>query len=679
MYKKWLLFSTLIVSLVPGIVIGSNGLGNPGFEQGDLGRLNEVTVDEWIAYGSEGWHHNDPNYVKDSKGMKLWWDNTAFYQDFPCVPNSDYQVSVEVIASGEDILSEWDGLCRIEWFDYTDAKVDETEIGRFVGVKYDPCDPNVVITPGDPCETWITLSSEVTAPFAALYGRIICHIENTGSWNDMVGGSLCWDNALVGKDYVAKNPSPEDGANGFPASSLTELVWEKPQPRQAGDTVLCDLYLSTDANFPSGSKILDKQDANSVSVTVQDGTTYYWRVDCYDPNGAGSEIKTCGWRWSFTPGNNPPSVEAGDYQKLWLESGSATATMDTEVTDDGLPDPPGTLTYSWSVVSGTGTPVFSDTSVQNPDVTFDTAGKYELKLTVDDSDLDSNDIVVVNVYNEGYTGLIAHWALDESSGTTAVDSVGGHHGTLVGDPVWLPSGGKVDGAIQLDGDGDYIDCGGGATDHTPPTWADLTEEISISAWIKTTFDTAWNAIVDKGDTSWRLFRWNQTDNACMALNPVEDAISGSTGPVNDNQWHHVVGTYDGQYVKIYVDGILADSGHAIEGTLIDIVDYDVRIGSDAEHFETSPREFNGLIDEVKIYEIGLPADKVLEQFIADGGHNSCGLDYLSGDINEDCYVDFKDFAEIAQQWVNPEVDFEDIAVIVAVWLECNDVAETRCQ
>ena len=52
-------------------------------------------------------------------------------------------------------------------------------------------------------------------------------------------------------------------------------------------------------------------------------------------------------------------------------------------------------------------------------------------------------------------GLIAHWKLDETSGTTAVDSEGGHDGTLVNGPVW--TAGQDNGALSIDGSNDYVD------------------------------------------------------------------------------------------------------------------------------------------------------------------------------------------------------------------------------
>ena len=52
--------------------------------------------------------------------------------------------------------------------------------------------------------------------------------------------------------------------------------------------------------------------------------------------------------------------------------------------------------------------------------------------------------------------LIAYWALDEMEGTVAHDSSGDNDANIIGDPVWQPDGGIVDGALQLDGVDDYV-------------------------------------------------------------------------------------------------------------------------------------------------------------------------------------------------------------------------------
>ena len=54
--------------------------------------------------------------------------------------------------------------------------------------------------------------------------------------------------------------------------------------------------------------------------------------------------------------------------------------------------------------------------------------------------------------------LIGWWKLDETSGTVAADSSGyGNDGTVVGGAQWIS--GYIDGALDFDGDDDYVDCG----------------------------------------------------------------------------------------------------------------------------------------------------------------------------------------------------------------------------
>jgi hypothetical protein len=63
-------------------------------------------------------------------------------------------------------------------------------------------------------------------------------------------------------------------------------------------------------------------------------------------------------------------------------------------TDDGLPSP---LTYTWSVVSGTGVALFTNPNSSSTQVSFSAAGTYTLRVTVSDGQLSSTAYVVVTV------------------------------------------------------------------------------------------------------------------------------------------------------------------------------------------------------------------------------------------------------------------------------------------
>ncbi|WP_041584612.1 Ig-like domain-containing protein [Syntrophus aciditrophicus] len=94
------------------------------------------------------------------------------------------------------------------------------------------------------------------------------------------------------------------------------------------------------------------------------------------------------------PVNSAPIVNAGIDQTIIL---SASAYLNGSATDDGLPNPPAMLTYTWSKVTGPGTVTFENTSSPVTTATFSKGGGYTLRLTVSDGDLSSSDDIAVNV------------------------------------------------------------------------------------------------------------------------------------------------------------------------------------------------------------------------------------------------------------------------------------------
>ena len=96
-----------------------------------------------------------------------------------------------------------------------------------------------------------------------------------------------------------------------------------------------------------------------------------------------------------SPTNAPPSVSAGADQTVTLHRPSAS--LDGTVTDDGLPNPPGATTPTWSKVSGPGTVTFGNPNAVDTTATFSAAGTYVLQLSVNDSALTATDEVTVVV------------------------------------------------------------------------------------------------------------------------------------------------------------------------------------------------------------------------------------------------------------------------------------------
>lgn len=198
---------------------------------------------------------------------------------------------------------------------------------------------------------------------------------------------------------------------------------------------------------------------------------------------------------------------------------------------------------------------------------------------------------------------VGWWKLDDSTDDIAVDwSDNGNDGNLVGDANLVP--GIIGGALQFDGDGDYVDIGDSPA-------LNITNQITVSAWIKVdTFDSNYQAIITKGDSAWRLQRDEGNNNlefACSGVDVPGAEWSGifGTKDVNDGQWHHAVGVYDGNMMCLYVDGELDVSSEA-SGT-IQINNKPVYIGENAER---PGRCWNGLIDDVQVYNYALTSDEI---------------------------------------------------------------------
>jgi len=199
-------------------------------------------------------------------------------------------------------------------------------------------------------------------------------------------------------------------------------------------------------------------------------------------------------------------------------------------------------------------------------------------------------------------GIVAYWKLNETAGAVAEDdSPNGYDGTLMNmdDSDWVE--GVYGNALDFDGLDDYVKISGykGVTGTASRTCA---------AWIKT--DSGDEILSWGGDGTGEKWTFRVQSGGLIRLEVSGGAIGGST-IVNDGFWHHVAavflndGTPDVSDVKLYVDGIeesTTSAGQAINTAGV----YDVKIGI----FGSSGRYFNGLIDDVRIYDRALSQDEI---------------------------------------------------------------------
>ncbi len=127
---------------------------------------------------------------------------------------------------------------------------------------------------------------------------------------------------------------------------------------------------------------------------------------------------------------------------------------------------------------------------------------------------------------------------------------------------------------------------------------------------------AWgNAIINRGTYSGTLsysLNWRATDSRFMlqvgAQNQSE-VISSSTWPTG--AFYHVVGTWDGQTAKLYVNGQL-EGQRNVPGPIQYEASIPWAIGCNAINYRNVgyPRTWNGVIDEVAIFNQALTAEEI---------------------------------------------------------------------
>ncbi|MHC4556201.1 MAG: LamG domain-containing protein [Planctomycetota bacterium] len=197
-------------------------------------------------------------------------------------------------------------------------------------------------------------------------------------------------------------------------------------------------------------------------------------------------------------------------------------------------------------------------------------------------------------------GMVSYWRFDEGSGTTASDSIGSNDGTIYG-ATWTT--GIVNSALSFDGVDDYVDLGS--------VNINIPGDFTITAWIKAIQSRSnYRVILSKGPKNtghYEIYLNISTGELKFYSNDIGDIGSGRI--VDDNIWHHITVTYNGANMKFYVDGNLESSPSA-SGS----------ITSENEIFYIGRQiidlsmPFNGLIDEVAIYNRALTDEEIWQLY-----------------------------------------------------------------
>jgi hypothetical protein len=215
-------------------------------------------------------------------------------------------------------------------------------------------------------------------------------------------------------------------------------------------------------------------------------------------------------------------------------------------------------------------------------------------------------------------GLVAHWMLDETSGTAVIDYVSNNHGRMFGGLNGATSNvtGRVRSALTFDNVNDYISVDAGFQ----PA-ADFT----YSAWIYP-YTTGDEMILMFGDGTGanELFFALASGQLWTYTNGVQRAISSNLIPAN--QWSHIVITRSGSNVTQYINANI--DGQGTDGVAL-VTTCPVLIGVDADTGCSAGlgNYFNGHIDDVRVYNRALSEEEILELYDAWDGHIRYNINY----------------------------------------------------
>src|SRR3989344_880791 len=197
-------------------------------------------------------------------------------------------------------------------------------------------------------------------------------------------------------------------------------------------------------------------------------------------------------------------------------------------------------------------------------------------------------------------GLVSYWGLDEGSGRVAHDA-SNYANNGVASSTWTT--GKVGGAGKFDGVDDYVDL--------PSTASLYPTQFTISSWVNTNTLTAGDGnlgqIIFSNYEGLKNFIFYISNTGLVCIRP-HDGITAlglcSSSALTISSWYFISATFDGTDLIVYING--ENKGSRTATNSANQNDY-AAIGM---AHAAGGYYFNGLIDEVRIYNRALSAEEM---------------------------------------------------------------------
>ena len=213
----------------------------------------------------------------------------------------------------------------------------------------------------------------------------------------------------------------------------------------------------------------------------------------------------------------------------------------------------------------------------------------------------TSSVVNVTVSNSGPPpGLVAAYAFDEGSGTTAADASGrGNPGTLLG-ATWNASG-RFGAALNFDGVNDWVTVADSAS-------LDLTNAMTMMAWVRPTTTGGWRTALFKeagNDLAYALYTSGAVSGAAFPSSWIGGSDLTGSAALPTNTWTHLTATYDRANWRLYANGTQVATRAFTPA--IGVSNGPLRIGGNAIWGEW----FAGALDELRVYDRALSSAEVV--------------------------------------------------------------------
>jgi glucose/arabinose dehydrogenase/chitodextrinase len=188
-------------------------------------------------------------------------------------------------------------------------------------------------------------------------------------------------------------------------------------------------------------------------------------------------------------------------------------------------------------------------------------------------------------------GLVAAYAFNENTGTSVADASGTGNAGTIGTATWTTQG-KFGNALSFNGTNAKV-----TVPDAPPLH--LTNRMTLEAWVNpTTNNAVWRDVVYKGvDDVYYLM--GSSDEGGPSTGGTFSGPLSLPSPLPMNTWSHLASTYDGQTLRLYVNGNLSSSRAVTQQ--IAQSNGDLTFGGDSLYGQY----FAGRIDEIRIYNTAL--------------------------------------------------------------------------